>query len=610
MKHRIKYAAILASTGLAAVASPAYAVPYASGVRNTGGASWEFVLNESADVVTIVRDGGNEVTIPTPGAGRHSFDMTGFTNFEIKVAKDAPVAWTKISDPTNLFSRFERPNDIAVNTIPSSPYFGTVYVLNPRTTAVTVGGVNRPMGDGVYALTSDLIGVNLPTGAALTDPNDVSAAKAPSGWNVTDSGANSAYRIGFDAAGNLLVSDFSDANGGIKYATADLTTGGSLLLHQDGVRPLLTNGSGQEIHGSIVSTPYATGTLFNNLTVYAVDEDMNPAAPSAAGAGPGNSLWRWNVGSATEYDQPPQLIVDAGKVPRTTDATPRENWMSTNAGVNTEAVFSPVHNKWYISTNRSDGNQAGLLVVTPDGVDGATPTLNWSSLQWTIDNGLDGHITVANTADGHGQDVFRMIMNITLSPDGTKLYASRNAQLATTNPALSTSAPGAILEIPLDANGIPQLTVEAGAITNVRTITVANNTSNSAVRPVTVDAAGNVYTGNNNGELIEVFSPGGNWIATTTSAGTFSLTAGGGGGLAGDFNGDNTVDGADFLAWQRGQSPNNGSAADLDLWKTNFGTSAAAPAAAAVPEPASIAGLATGLLGLLTFRRRRNGSSS
>ena len=33
--------------------------------------------------------------------------------------------------------------------------------------------------------------------------------------------------------------------------------------------------------------------------------------------------------------------------------------------------------------------------------------------------------------------------------------------------------------------------------------------------------------------------------------------------LAGDFNNDGVVDGADFLAWQRGESPEPLSAADL-----------------------------------------------
>ena len=64
----------------------------------------------------------------------------------------------------------------------------------------------------------------------------------------------------------------------------------------------------------------------------------------------------------------------------------------------------------------------------------------------------------------------------------------------------------------------------------------------------------------------------------------------------GDFNGDGAVDGADFLAWQRGvggvASLANGDAnddgvvdsADLAIWSEQFGSGAGA--ITAVPEPA------------------------
>ncbi|MDZ4657668.1 MAG: hypothetical protein SH868_08820 [Bythopirellula sp.] len=54
----------------------------------------------------------------------------------------------------------------------------------------------------------------------------------------------------------------------------------------------------------------------------------------------------------------------------------------------------------------------------------------------------------------------------------------------------------------------------------------------------------------------------------------------------GDFDGDGDIDGRDFLAWQRGESPNPFSADDLVAWKTNYGTGPLA-ASVAVPEPTS-----------------------
>ena len=53
-----------------------------------------------------------------------------------------------------------------------------------------------------------------------------------------------------------------------------------------------------------------------------------------------------------------------------------------------------------------------------------------------------------------------------------------------------------------------------------------------------------------------------------------------------DFDGNGSIDGADFLKWQRGESPNPFSTEDLALWESQFGTSTVS-AAILVPEPAT-----------------------
>ena len=59
-------------------------------------------------------------------------------------------------------------------------------------------------------------------------------------------------------------------------------------------------------------------------------------------------------------------------------------------------------------------------------------------------------------------------------------------------------------------------------------------------------------------------------------------------GLDGDFDGDGDVDGADFLAWQRGESPNGATTGDLALWQSGYGTSSSLAAAETVPEPTAV----------------------
>lgn len=76
--------------------------------------------------------------------------------------------------------------------------------------------------------------------------------------------------------------------------------------------------------------------------------------------------------------------------------------------------------------------------------------------------------------------------------------------------------------------------------------------------------------------------------------------------VPGDFNNDTIVDGADFLAWQRGESPTPLSGADLDVWKANFG-GASTVSVAAIPEPTAVL-LAGSALGTLTLLGRRRSS--
>jgi hypothetical protein len=581
-----------------ALHSAAFAVPYAANVRNTTGTTWEFVLNESADAVTVLRDGANPVNLGAIGAGRHTFDMSVFSTFEIQVNKNAPSTWTTIHGSGNPYSNFTLPTGLAVNTNPSDlAYFGTVYVGHGNTSTTVAG---RPMGDGIYALTSDMIGVELANNfAVVADPNDTSQAKAPN-WTVTGTTATngnaSPWRLSLDEAGNLIVADWSDVNGGIKYATPDLANGGLILANEDGIRPLLINGNGDEFHGSIAAKVYTEGAVGNGLVVYGMDEDMDEDGETLNTAFSGNHVWKWDVQNATDYDGVPTMWINATNIARTSDN--RQNFLNLNVGVSAGMHYEPGFNKWYLVEPRSDGNQGCVVILTAAGDGTGDTTVEWSSLQFSIDNNLDGFPGLPNPAGGTTtdvQDIFRLVREAVVSPDGKYLVLNRSTYTAnlradyTNNGTVNSNdyvvwrkqldanpgfqlpneidgltpgqvtqedyeawrarygntvansptevnggmGDGDIILIPLDANGIPDIQVVNGKMTNVITLQLIGNTlAHTTGAQIEFDAAGNLYslhsglvTGNAaaTAQLVQVFSPGGNWSAVTKSDGTFTL---------------------------------------------------------------------------------------
>lgn len=569
MRRRNALLVIAAAAVFVTIESTGFATPYASAVRNIGGNMWEFVLNEPATSISISRDGGNTLTIPSPAAGRHMFDMTGFSSFEIGVQNNSGSGWSRISNASNIFTNFERPNGLAVNTNPASEFFGTIYVINGTTLSTVTG---RTMGDGVYSMTADMVGVDLVTKAAipLANASDPALAKLPAGWNVGGS-SNSAWRMALDAAGNLIVTDWSDANGGIKYATPNLTGGGLVLDQQAGPTFGVTNGNGDYFHGSIVSKPYVTGSVGNNLTVSAMDEDLE-TVPFVSNDG--NSVWRWDVGNATNYDGVPALVVNVGNIAPASNGG--QNFLNLNTGILANAHYEPRFNKWYLTESRSDGLEAGLVVVSADGVDGNSPALNWSSLDFSIANNLDGweDTTSCPTISEGINDIFRYAGSVAISPDGSTLFLHRSGLPPLTLTGTGTpcalgetfsydnrylgqnsNLPGAVLAIPLDANGVPNIQVDDNGtpgdpsddfLSNLQSITIASNNNFHSRNEINFDAAGNLYLTNNISEVFEVWSPGGNTRAITRSNGTFEVMQVT--GPTGDFNNDGLWNCADINA--------------------------------------------------------------
>lgn len=74
--------------------------------------------------------------------------------------------------------------------------------------------------------------------------------------------------------------------------------------------------------------------------------------------------------------------------------------------------------------------------------------------------------------------------------------------------------------------------------------------------------------------------------------------------LPGDFNADGAITGGDFLAWQRGESSDPFSTAELANWQSTYGSPAASDTATqTVPEPSSLVLVA---LGIASWKRGRS----
>jgi hypothetical protein len=206
---------------------------------------------------------------------------------------------------------------------------------------------------------------------------------------------------------------------------------------------------------------------------------------------------------------------------------------------------------------------------------------------------------------------------MTLSPDGTKLYlmpTDRQTATRGTNPYFGTPDRGSVFIIPLDENGVPDIQITgsgASMVTNIEFLSIGAGSTTSGSRDLAVDIVGNLYVVDANTERLNVFSPGGSWIATTSSDGTFELipfpT-----GIPGDFTEDDKVDAADYALWAKlGNAPlpnDNGVATQAEryaLWAANFGQTAGSGGGGngAVPEPCSLVLVAIGLM-LLAGRAR------
>lgn len=143
---------------------------------------------------------------------------------------------------------------------------------------------------------------------------------------------------------------------------------------------------------------------------------------------------------------------------------------------------------------------------------------------------------------------------------------------------------------------------EAGGSTANQLIEMFLSAAGSTLAPNATLNLGNAYNtstfGSLNGDLVFKFGVlNGGLITAPVNYVTSAL--------AGDYNNNGVVDGADYVVWRNGGAPDS-SQAGYTLWRSSFGSSgsgAGLGGSGAVPEPTAVALVALSLVGLVVKRR-------
>jgi hypothetical protein len=471
MPKRILLPAAIVAVGFAA--GLANASPYPSNVTISA-TTVTFVLNEGGTTLTYSINGGPAQSLDGSTKGTKTFSLNSPTDtFSITATKTDSVGYLiptgattassangisqptptagyrLVSDDTNVLGRYNSPRGVSVNTNPNTgPLFGTTYIANSAAGSVAASGSlpARTLGDGMYAIKadgSDAFGY----GNTAQSPPGTFDSVAPS--------PSSPFRVSVARDGNVYVADFSDQQGNVWRLNSTLTTGTQMLAGTGGpstVPPGQNHGSTTAVH----AIPGAGGAL----TLYTLDEDLtaNQFGQSGAGSGTGqNNLWRYDISASDALPfagTPTRINQDANLVSLATS----------------DLHVGAVHGKFYLAQNRQAGAQPGVVVLNPDG------STAYDSL--TASRTLLGNPTAA--------DILTNVFGIAVSEDEKTLAALlNNNQIAI---------------VPLDANGIPDLS---------NRMIVETPTTTISARDIAFDAAGNIHYVSSGQGVYRVLSPGG-----------------------------------------------------------------------------------------------------
>lgn len=327
----------------ASAAAPVYANVYASGLVQTSGSGFSFILNEDADVGVVVQvweAGGalahSEILGPmSQGLQNWSWNLSGYEDGKSYTAKitaidDGYGDWTQISQDS-MSTSFWSPLGVSVNKSQDSSRFGTIYISNASGGTT---GIGRPTTSGIYALNADGSDAGFFTG----------------GVDWAGKGNSSPFKSTIGPDGHLYVADFSND---LAYEFNEDLSQATQIIDASNKTP-----------GQYVESIWVSGTG-DDRKIYLVDSSYLGARTGLVEYYIGSNATVAPGDQGTQYIGPDYFAFYPRDVARDSEGN------------------------WYMNQYRSDATQAAAITKF---LDGATPinTAEWETAKQAPYNGAYG----------------------------------------------------------------------------------------------------------------------------------------------------------------------------------------------------------------------------
>lgn len=301
-----KLTCLLVAIVVLALSPAAMAVPYASGISQSGSVV-SFILNQNAYTVEAILGGGAQTLSLGTTAGQLSFDLGAYSTYQIRVVGNTAPGWTQyIPDGGASDRNFYTPTGVSIDKNPASPNFGKVFVSN-ATSATTAAGRNTP--EGIYALRADGVAAGFGTGG------------------VTWGGTSGPFKSTIGPDGHLYVVDLSND---LAYEMSSDLQSATQLIQANNRTSL------QWVHSIYVTGTQAGG----DRKIYLVNGNFNDTARKG--------VIEYNLGgnaTATAGDTGTQMLT----------AAPFNNYYPYD-------IARDSNGDWYVNSYRSATGQAAPIV--------------------------------------------------------------------------------------------------------------------------------------------------------------------------------------------------------------------------------------------------------